>query len=89
MINRELKLAQVVKKSDKDEYGQRHYTQDPPTYTFLTFGLYQHQQTDDIRYATCNYVGLTRDTTLTDNDYLIIEGKEYKIMFINPFGRMV
>jgi hypothetical protein len=34
---------------------------------------------NDIRYADCKYVGLTKDTTLTDNDYLLIDGKEYKV----------
>lgn len=89
MINRVLKEAQVINKYSKDEYGQRHSSLASSHTISITFGLYEHNMSNDIRYADCKYVGLTKDTTLTDNDYLLIDGKEYKVQFINPFGRWV
>ena len=89
MINRQLQTVKVISKSGKDEYGQRHIDETAPRFTFLTIGLYEHSQNSDIRYADCKYVGLTKDTTLTDNDYLVYEGKEHKSEFINPYGRWV
>lgn len=89
MINRVLKQAQVLNKYSKDEYGQRHSSEAFSHIIDITFGLFDNTISNDIRYANCKYVGLTKDTSLTDNDYLIIDGQEYKIEFINPFGRWV
>ena len=88
MINRELKDATVVTYGGVDEYGQMMTTPTASRTISMTFGMYQHTPTQDIRFQDVKYVGLTSDREISDKDSVIIEGKEYKVSFVNPFGRM-
>lgn len=88
MINREMRQATVVTYGGVDEYGQMNTTATASRDTYLTFGLYQHTNSNDVRYQNVTHYGLTKDSEITDNDIIVIDGVEYKVLFVNPFGRM-
>ena len=88
MINREMVSATVVTYGGVDEYGQMLTTPTASREISMTFGMYQHQETSDVRFQNVTYTGLTKDQELTDKDHVVIDGKEYKVTFVNPHGRM-
>ena len=88
MINREMRQATVVTYGGIDEYGQMMTTPTASRTISMTFGMYQHTPTQDIRFQDVKYVGLTSDREISDKDTVIIDGKEYKVSYVNPFGRM-
>lgn len=88
MINRELRNATVVTYGGVDEYGQTSTAAQASREISITFGLYQHAEVNDVRFQDVTHYGLTRDRDITDHDHIIIDGVEYKVLFVNPFGRM-
>ena len=50
--------------------------------------LYNHSSTDDVRYIDCKYLILTEDKDITINDKAYIDGREYKVQFVNNAGRL-
>lgn len=89
MYNRELIKATVQYFDGVDEYGQQLSNQQKEKQVELAFGLYQHTKTDDVRYQNITHYALTKDRTITDKCYLVIDGKKYKVMFVNDKGRLV
>ena len=53
-----------------------------------TFGLYTHTNVDDIRYNDVEYTILTKDKQITTNDRVLVDGIEYKVLFVNNYGRL-
>lgn len=53
-----------------------------------SFGLYSHSQVDDIRYSDVEYTILTTDRMITNNDRIVVNDKEYKVLFVNNNGRL-
>ena len=88
MINREFRQATVVTYGGIDEYGQMLTTPTASRNISVTLNLYSHTQTSDVRFQEVSHVALTKDRTITDKDVLIIDGKEFKVFFVNPFGRL-
>lgn len=88
MINRDMVSATVVTYGGVDEYGQMMTTPTASREISMTIGLYNHSESSDVRYMAVNYTGLTRDKEITDKDSVIIGGKEYKVLFVNPYGRL-
>jgi hypothetical protein len=88
MFNRDIVDATVVTYGGVDEYGQMMTTPTASREISMTFGLYNHSESSDVRYMAVNYTGLTRDKEITDKDSVIIGGKEYKVLFVNPYGRL-
>ena len=50
--------------------------------------LYKQNSFDDIRYQQAEYLILTKDKNITDKDTLVFNGQEYKVLYVNPFGRL-
>ena len=88
MINREMRQATVKTYSGVDEYGQMMTTATGSRTIDVTFGIYNHNQASDVRYQEVTHTALTADKEITDKDTLEIDGVEYKVFFVNPFGRM-
>ena len=88
MINRQLINATVIKYGGVDEYGQMLSTPEEQREIKMTFTLYNHTNSSDIRYQNVRYVGLTKDKDINDNMTIKVGEDEYKVLFVNPFGRM-
>lgn len=87
VINRSEVKATLKTMGGQDEYGQDLVDALEEKPITLTFGLYNHKQTDDVRYEDVEYTGLTA-YDVSDNQIIAIGDKEYKVLFVNPFGRM-
>lgn len=89
MYNRELVDAIVTTYSGIDEYGQQLANANAQTRTIqVAFGILNHSQTDDVRYQNVSHYALTEDRQVTDKDTLTISGIEYKVEFVNNYGRL-
>lgn len=87
VINRAQVQATLITMGGQDEYGQDLMNELDRKPITLTFGLYNHKQTDDIRYEDVEYTGLTIYDVFDDQIIQIGEDR-YKVLFANPFGRM-
>lgn len=87
VINRGMKTATLLTMGNKDEYGQNLAEVIAQTTIQLTFGLYTHRDSSDIRYQDITHTGLTK-SEVNDKQVLLIDGKKYKIKFVNPYGRL-
>ena len=87
VINRNLIKADMFRLGEVDEYGQEEIDTENAETVHLTFGLYNHHETEDVRYQDVEYCGLTYDN-ITDQNILLLDEKQYKVKFVNPYGRM-
>ena len=87
VINRSMRQAVMYRYFDPDEYGQPTLDTSNPQTIELTFGLYNHTEVEDVRYQDVEYTGLTR-SEVTDKNVIQLDGKNYKVKFVNPYGRM-
>lgn len=88
MYNRELRDAVVTTYSGVDAYGQQLSDAGTTRTIQVAFGILNHSQTDDIRYQNVSHYALTEDREITDKDTLTIDGIEYKVEFVNNYGRL-
>ncbi len=88
MINREFRKAKLTTYGGTDAYGQMLADPTSAREIEITFGLYQHNETSDVRYQEATHTGLTKDKEIADTQTLTIDGQEYKIIFVNPYGRL-
>lgn len=88
MINREFRKAILTTYDGMDAYGQMLTEPTDEREIEVTFGLYTHGETADVRYQEATHYGLTREKEVTDKQTLTIDGDEYKILFVNAFGRL-
>ena len=79
--------AQLFAFGEVDEYGQETLDLENSSTIHLTFGLFNHHDTEDVRYQDVEYTGLTFDN-LTDNNVIQIGDNKYKVKFVNPYGRI-
>ena len=87
MINRELKEATLISYNGIDEYGQMLTTPSGTEKITMTLHIFSHSQTEDIRYNQVSHYGLTRND-VNDSQSVMVDGKEYKILFVNPHKRI-
>lgn len=87
VINRDMRQAQVYKLAGQDEYAQPTYETESSQTISLTFGLFNHSPVEDIRYQNVEYTGLTKDLC-AESDLLKIGDNFYRVIFVNPFGRL-
>lgn len=87
VINRDMREATLLTMGGKDAYGQNLSNIIAQSTIHLTFGLYNHREVDDIRYQAITHTGLTKDV-VNDNQIIVLDGKQYKVQFVNPYGRL-
>lgn len=87
VINRSMREAVMYSLGEVDEYGQETIDTENAITVHLTFGLYNHHEVEDIRYQDVDYCGLTYDN-ITDKNILLLDDKQYKVKFVNPYGRI-
>jgi len=87
VINRSMHQAQVLMLGEDDEYGQPQIVEAPLPSITLSFGLYTHSSVEDPRYQDVEYTGLTTHE-VNDKMVLQIGDERYKVLFVNPFGRI-
>ena len=87
VINRDMRQAQVYTIGENDEYGQPTLNPENPITIQLTFGLYNHSPVEDPRYQDVMYTGLTH-YNLTDKNVVQIGDAQFKVKFVNPYGRL-
>jgi hypothetical protein len=87
VINREMRQAQMYSLGVMDEYGQEEIDLENAVPIQLTFGLYNHHDTEDVRYQDVEYTGLTH-SVVSDKNIIQIGETKYKVKFVNPFGRL-
>ena len=88
LFNRTLQTLVVHTHGGVDDYGYQLAEELSTRKIEGSVSLYQHTQTSDIRYIDCEYVVLTKDKDISVNDSIEINGKEMKVMFVNPYGRL-
>lgn len=89
MVNRELRKVTLVSfEEGPDEYGQQMTKEVGEREIEMTFGLYSHTQSEGPQYQEVNYTGLTKEKELRDDQVVRVDGKDYKILFVNPYGRL-
>lgn len=89
MVNREMRKVTLVSyKPGADQYGQQMQVPNQEKEIEMTFGLYTHTESEGPQYQDVNYYGLTREKGIADNQTVRIDDKDYKILFVNPFGRL-
>ena len=89
VINRELKKYTVKTYGGKDEYGQELAELTQTKEVEIAIGVYSQTQTSDVRYTDTKFYGLTKDKSITDKDYIVIDGEEHKVIYVNPTTRWV
>lgn len=89
IFNRELKPVSVVSfTTGTDAYGQKR-KQGSTTRTVEMFvKVYSQSNVSDVRYCDVTNIGLTYDTSITDENQIVIDGATYNVLYVIPSGRM-
>lgn len=88
MYNRQLTTILVNSYSGVDGYGDMLSTLDNTRTIQGSVNIYNQSSYDDIRYQQAEYLILTKDKNITDTDKLVFNGQEYKVLYVNPLGRL-
>lgn len=88
MYNRQLTTILVNSYSGVDEYGDMLTTLDGSRTIQGSINIHSQSTTDDIRYQNAEYLILTKDKNISDQDRLLFNNQEYKVLYVNPFGRL-
>ena len=83
-----MREAQVLSFTGRNEYGEPSTIPSSSRTIQATFDLYTHSPVEDPRYQEVQYVCLTKDKEIDDTNKLVINGKTYRVIFVNPFGRL-
>lgn len=89
MINRELIPIEVNFYDGIDAYGQQLANLSETKTIEGAFGIISQNNTNDIRYLESTHYVLTKDRTITDKCELTIDGKVYKVKYVNPHRQWV
>lgn len=90
MINADMRLYNYFTLGPKNSYGQRTIPDkdaEPAGQIKMAINISSQSVQDNINYAGCQYVGLTRANV--DDTYIIeYENERLKVLYVNPKGRM-
>ena len=87
MINN-MKVYEIYKYSEKNEYGQKTLNKDEPVGT-VKMSVYTTSQSvqDNINYKNANYVGFTYSKEISDTCVIKYGDEFLKVLYVNP-GRV-
>lgn len=88
-VNRELKPVSVVSfATGTDAYGQKRKQGSTTRTVEMIVKIYAQSNVSDVRYCDVTNIGLTYDTSITDENQIIIDGATYNVLYVIPSGRM-
>ena len=88
-VNRELKPVSVVSfATGTDAYGQKRKQGSTTKTVEMVVKIYAQSNVSDVRYCDVTNIGLTYDTSITDENQIIIDGATYNVLYVIPSGRM-
>lgn len=88
-FNRELKPVSVVSfTTGTDAYGQKRKQGSTSRTVEMFVKVYSQSNVSDVRYCDVTNIGLTYDTSITDENQIVIDGATYNVLYVIPSGRM-
>lgn len=88
-FNRELKPVSVVSfTTGTDAYGQKRKQGSTNRTVEMFVKVYSQSNVSDVRYCDVTNIGLTYDTSITDENQIVIDGATYNVLYVIPSGRM-
>ena len=89
IFNRELKPVSVVSfATGTDAYGQKRKQGSTTRTVEMVVKIYAQSNVSDVRYCDATNIGLTYDTSITDENQIVIDGATYNVLYVIPSGRM-
>lgn len=89
IFNRELKPVSVVSfTTGTDAYGQKRKQGSTTRTVEMVVKIYSQSNVSDVRYCDVTNIGLTYDTSITDENQIVIDGATYNVLYVIPSGRM-
>lgn len=89
IFNRELKPVSVVSfATGTDAYGQKRKQGSTTRTVEMYVKIYAQSNVSDVRYCDVTNIGLTYDTSITDENQIVIDGATYNVLYVIPSGRM-
>ena len=89
ILNRELKPVSVVSfTSGTDAYGQKRKQGSTTRTVEMVVKIYAQSNVSDVRYCDVTNIGLTYDTSITDENQIVIDSATYNVLYVIPSGRM-
>lgn len=89
IFNRELKPVSVVSfTTGTDAYGQKRKQGSTSRTVEMFVKVYSQSNVSDVRYCDVTNIGLTYDTSITDENQIVIDGATYNVLYVIPSGRM-
>ena len=89
ILNRELKPVSVVSfATGTDAYGQKRKQGSTTRTVEMVVKIYAQSNVSDVRYCDVTNIGLTYDTSITDENQIVIDGATYNVLYVIPSGRM-
>lgn len=88
MIPCNMRTVEVVSfEPGVDDYGQPRQIESIRRNSEVAIWYYTKNMVQDPRYSDVEYIGLTNDDDITDENIIAVDGKEYIILFIIPSKR--
>ena len=88
-FHRELKPVSVVSfATGTDAYGQKRKQGSTTRTVEMVVKIYAQSNVSDARYCDVTNIGLTYDTSITDENQIVIDGATYNVLYVIPSGRM-
>ena len=88
-FNRELKSVSVISfTTGTDAYGQKRTLGSTSRTVEMYVKVYAQSNVSDVRYCDVTNIGLTYDTSITDENQIVIDGATYNVLYVIPSGRM-
>ena len=89
IFNRELKPVSVVSfTTGTDAYGQKRKQGSTSRTVEMFVKVYAQSNVSDVRYCDVTNIGLTYDTSITDENQIVIDDATYNVLYVIPSGRM-
>lgn len=71
-----------------DAYGQKRNLGSTTRTVEMMVKVYSQSNVSDVRYNDVTNIGLTKDSSITDENQIIIDGVTYNVLYVIPSGRL-
>lgn len=87
MINNDMRLYDYHLLGDADSYGQPVCSEEVIGQIKMAINIASQTIRDSVAYSGTELVGLTHDN-VTDKYIIVYENNKYKVLYVNPKGRL-